>query len=236
MTTARRRSRVPRRDAHRSVAPHSRGADVLDPYRRVTTFDDVKNRSHEAKPAMTEKSRNKPGGGAAPQGERSGGRPAVRSLRAVAADNRDRGKSQQLVAEFLKRQSAEDGVGMATPSSIGAAFFEMTARMMSDPSRLVQAQLSLWNDYLTLWQRTTQRFLGGEHRADDRTAGRGPAVPRRGVDRQHALRLHQAELSADGALAARNGQARSKGSTSAPRARSISTRASSSTRSRRRTS
>jgi polyhydroxyalkanoate synthase subunit PhaC len=71
-------------------------------------------------------------------------------------------KSQQLVAEFLKRQSPEEGVGMASPVAIGAAFFEMTARMMSDPARLVQAQLSLWNDYMTLWQRTAQRFLGGD--------------------------------------------------------------------------
>jgi len=71
-------------------------------------------------------------------------------------------RSQQLVGEFLKRQSGEEGIGMASPLAIGAAFFEMTARMMSDPSRLVQAQLSLWNDYMTLWQRTTQRFLGGE--------------------------------------------------------------------------
>ncbi len=70
-------------------------------------------------------------------------------------------RSQQLVAEFLQRQSAEEGIGMASPLAIGAAFFEMTARMMADPSRLVQAQLSLWNDYLTLWQRTAQRFLGG---------------------------------------------------------------------------
>ncbi|MBV8507907.1 MAG: hypothetical protein JOZ11_19155, partial [Alphaproteobacteria bacterium] len=72
------------------------------------------------------------------------------------------GKSQQLVAEFLKRQGREEGVGMADPLGIGTAFLEMTARMMADPSRLVQAQLSLWNDYLTLWQRTTQRFLGGD--------------------------------------------------------------------------
>ncbi len=71
-------------------------------------------------------------------------------------------KSQQLVGEFLKRQSGEEGIGMASPLAIGAAFFEMTARMMSDPSRLVQAQLSLWNDYMTLWQRTAQRFLGGQ--------------------------------------------------------------------------
>ncbi len=71
-------------------------------------------------------------------------------------------KSQHLVTEFLKRQSPAEGIGMASPLAIGAAFFEMTARMMSDPSRLVQAQLSLWNDYMTLWQRTTQRFLGGD--------------------------------------------------------------------------
>jgi len=71
-------------------------------------------------------------------------------------------RSQQLVGEFLKRQSVEEGIGMASPVAIGSAFFEMTARMMSDPSRLVQAQLSLWNDYMTLWQRTAQRFLGGE--------------------------------------------------------------------------
>jgi poly[(R)-3-hydroxyalkanoate] polymerase subunit PhaC len=74
-------------------------------------------------------------------------------------------KSQRLVTEFLERQTPKDGVGLANPSGIGAAFLEMTARMMADPSRLVQAQLSLWNDYLTLWQRTAQRFLGGDAEA-----------------------------------------------------------------------
>ncbi len=84
-------------------------------------------------------------------------------------------RSQRLVAEFLQRQQqghAETGAtpgiapaigsGMADPLHIGTAFFEMTARMMTDPTKLVQAQLSLWNDYMTLWQRTAQRFLGGE--------------------------------------------------------------------------
>ena len=50
---------------------------------------------------------------------------------------------------------------MASPAAIGAAFFEMTARLMSDPSRLVQAQMSLWQDYVRLWQNTTTRLLGG---------------------------------------------------------------------------
>ena len=63
---------------------------------------------------------------------------------------------------------------MADPTAIGAAFFEMTARMMADPARLVEAQMALWNDYLTLWQRTAERLMGGRPsrwsrpRADDR--------------------------------------------------------------------
>jgi poly[(R)-3-hydroxyalkanoate] polymerase subunit PhaC len=74
-------------------------------------------------------------------------------------------RSQRLVAEFLARQDApkpSEGLGMADPLNIGGAFFEMTARLMADPARLVQAQISLWQDYLTLWQRTAERFFGGE--------------------------------------------------------------------------
>jgi polyhydroxyalkanoate synthase subunit PhaC len=80
-------------------------------------------------------------------------------------------RSQRLVAEFLQRQHPVDGaavpgagmtMGMGDPLNIGTAFFEMTARLMADPTKLVQAQISLWNDYMTLWQRTAQRFLGGE--------------------------------------------------------------------------
>ena len=78
-------------------------------------------------------------------------------------------KSRRLVADFLSRQGGQaggpegggDGIGMSNPTAIGAAFFEMAARMMSDPARLVEAQASLWNDYLRLWQQTAQRLAGG---------------------------------------------------------------------------
>jgi len=110
---------------------------------------------------MAEKNRDEPEEEAAPHRKDQANNlpPDLSELSQQVSDIAE--KSRLLVTEFLKRQSAENGVGMANPLSIGAAFFEMTARMMSDPSRLVQAQLSLWNDYLTLWQRTTQRFLGG---------------------------------------------------------------------------
>src|SRR5579863_9166402 len=69
-------------------------------------------------------------------------------------------RSQRLVADFLGRQPANEGIGLGDPTAIGAAFFELTSRMMADPAKLIQAQMALWNDYLTLWQRTTERLMG----------------------------------------------------------------------------
>jgi polyhydroxyalkanoate synthase len=72
-------------------------------------------------------------------------------------------RSQRLVTEFLSRQASEkSGPSNPDPMGIGQAFLEMTARMMVDPSKLMKAQMTLWQDYLTLWQRTTQRLLGQE--------------------------------------------------------------------------
>ncbi|MGE0723385.1 MAG: class I poly(R)-hydroxyalkanoic acid synthase, partial [Alphaproteobacteria bacterium] len=72
-------------------------------------------------------------------------------------------RSQKVVGDFLQRQSAaRDGAGMADPLNIGGAFLEMTARMMADPAKLVQAQMRLWTDYLQLWQHATQKWLGHE--------------------------------------------------------------------------
>ena len=91
--------------------------------------------------------------------------PAELSRQAVAQMAEIAEKSQRLVADFLSRQGAqgggEAGSGMADPMAIGAAFLEMTTRMMADPARLAEAQTALWNDYLLLWQKTAERFLGG---------------------------------------------------------------------------
>src|SRR3546814_13513828 len=72
-------------------------------------------------------------------------------------------RSQKLVAEFLARQQAGGGGnGNLDPLNIGAAFMEMTGRMMADPAKLVQAQMNLWQDYMRLWQYTAQRMMGQE--------------------------------------------------------------------------
>ncbi len=69
-------------------------------------------------------------------------------------------RSQRLVAEWLNRQSHE--VPTLDPMNVGSAFMEMTAQLMRDPAKLVQAQIGFWQDYMTLWQNTTRRMLGIE--------------------------------------------------------------------------
>jgi polyhydroxyalkanoate synthase len=69
-------------------------------------------------------------------------------------------RSQRLVAEWLKRQPTEEHA--ADPLNIGRAFMEMTARLIANPGRLMQAQLGFWQDYVTLWQNTTRRIMGIE--------------------------------------------------------------------------
>ena len=74
-------------------------------------------------------------------------------------------QSQRLVADFLQRQAAGEAKepvspGMSDPLNIGKAFIEMTTRMMSNPAKLVEAQVNLWHDYMQLWQATAQRFAG----------------------------------------------------------------------------
>ena len=69
-------------------------------------------------------------------------------------------RSQRLVTDWLNRQSHE--VPEIDPFNIGNAFLEMTTQLMKDPSKLVQAQIGFWQDYMTLWQNTARRMWGIE--------------------------------------------------------------------------
>ncbi len=73
-------------------------------------------------------------------------------------------RSQRLVQDFLTRQaqSGHGGMGMHDPLEIGSAFFEMTTQMMTQPHKLVQANVNLWQDYMKLWQNTASRMMGQE--------------------------------------------------------------------------
>jgi polyhydroxyalkanoate synthase len=73
-------------------------------------------------------------------------------------------RSQRIVTDWLKRQESaqESAQSDPDPLNIANAFLEMTARLMANPARLVQAQIGFWQDYMTLWQNTARRMMGIE--------------------------------------------------------------------------
>ncbi len=71
-------------------------------------------------------------------------------------------RGQKLIAEFLERNPLEESLSRPDPYNIGGAFMEMTTKLLSDPQRLIEANLSLWQNYMSLWQSTTRRIMGAE--------------------------------------------------------------------------
>ena len=71
-------------------------------------------------------------------------------------------RSHKLVTDWIERQSQDNGSPKIDPLNVSNAFLEMTARMISDPAKVMQAQMSLWQDYMNLWQSTTRRLLGDD--------------------------------------------------------------------------
>ncbi len=73
-------------------------------------------------------------------------------------------RSQRIVGDWLKRQ-AEEGPAKPDPMNIGAAFMEMTTRLMTNPQKLIEAQVGFWQDYMALWQSTARRMMGLDGKA-----------------------------------------------------------------------
>lgn len=69
-------------------------------------------------------------------------------------------RSHKMITEFLEQHSDSMKTGNFDPLNIGGAFLEFTNRMMADPTRLVEHQMSLWQSYMQLWQNTTLRMMG----------------------------------------------------------------------------
>ena len=70
-------------------------------------------------------------------------------------------KSQEIVKSFLARQDTLNS-GPIDPLNVGNAFFELTQQMLNNPAKMIEAQISLWQDYMELWQATTRSALGEE--------------------------------------------------------------------------
>src|SRR5215471_5217402 len=71
-------------------------------------------------------------------------------------------KSAKLLGEFVARQ-ASGGQSLVTDEfGITKAFFELAAKMLSNPYRLAETQLNLWWEYSALWQASMLKLLGAK--------------------------------------------------------------------------
>ena len=74
-------------------------------------------------------------------------------------------RSQRLVADFIARNASNptqaSHLGMADSMNIGAAFMELTTKMLESPDKLIDAQLGLWKDYMELWHSAALKMFNG---------------------------------------------------------------------------
>ena len=71
------------------------------------------------------------------------------------------GQYNNLVQDFLTRQSQFTGENFDA-LGIGQAFLELSATMMKNPEKIIEAQARAWNAYTDIWLSTANAMLGKE--------------------------------------------------------------------------
>ena len=69
------------------------------------------------------------------------------------------GQYQDLLQNFLSHQGQAVS-GNADPTGAGQAFLELSASLMKNPDKLIEAQAQAWTAYTDLWINNTRAFLG----------------------------------------------------------------------------
>ena len=69
-------------------------------------------------------------------------------------------RSSQLMTDFIARQGKDGAPAFGDELGIAKAFYEMLGKLMSDPAKLAEMQIKMWQDYMSLWQNSMLRFFG----------------------------------------------------------------------------
>ena len=71
-------------------------------------------------------------------------------------------KTEELTQVSVERHQGGREIMPLDPTVMGRAFCEFTAGLLSNPVKLAEAQMKLWQDYAGIWQNLTRRALGEE--------------------------------------------------------------------------
>src|SRR6476661_8298352 len=69
-------------------------------------------------------------------------------------------RSSRLLADFAQKQAASLSSAVRDEMGIARAFMDLYARMAADPAILANSSMSMWADYMRLWQSTWLKMLG----------------------------------------------------------------------------
>jgi polyhydroxyalkanoate synthase len=71
-------------------------------------------------------------------------------------------KSQKLLVDFAARMAAQENPMPLDPLNISGAMLSLAKAMSGDREAVVEAQTQWWNNFMTLWESTARKMLGGE--------------------------------------------------------------------------
>ncbi len=71
-------------------------------------------------------------------------------------------RSNHLFKEHLAQQSREPGDEPVDELGVGKAFTDLAAKLMTDPFKLAESGMRMWQDYFMLWQNTMKKAMGEE--------------------------------------------------------------------------
>ena len=71
-------------------------------------------------------------------------------------------RSNHLIKEHLAGQSRDSGEEPVDELGVGKAFTDLAAKLMTDPFKLAEAGMRMWQDYFMLWQNTMKKAMGEE--------------------------------------------------------------------------
>ncbi len=69
-------------------------------------------------------------------------------------------KSGNLLGKFMNRAAGQGVPAIQDELGIAKAFFEAWGKAFSDPLRVADLQMKLWQDYLSLWQNSMLKMMG----------------------------------------------------------------------------
>jgi len=71
-------------------------------------------------------------------------------------------KSAKLLGEFASRRAQSGPPMLADELGVGRAFMELASQMLTNPAKLAESNIQLWQQYMSLWQHSMMRAWGAD--------------------------------------------------------------------------